>query len=363
MRNKIIFGVSALGLLLAVVSAYLFSQVPKAQPPLFKPAANPYAQGIYANGMIESEQALGANINVYPEVSGPITRILAAEGAHVHRGDALLTIDDSVQRATAEQLHAQAEAALATLRELKAEPRPETLAVSRAQVLTAEAQLKNASDQLAKQQRSYDMDPKSVSADALDNARNAEKIAASNLKVTQRQYELTRAGAWIYDIQNAERAYTAATKAYQSAAALLAKYTLRAPDEGVVLAVQTGVGSYVSPQGAYNSYTEGFGPLLVMGLPQKYLQVRAYIDEILVHELPDPGKIQAQMFVRGTNQQVPLAFVRIQPYISPKIELSDEREERVDLRVLPVIFRFENRPELHVYPGQLVDVYVGALAK
>jgi HlyD family secretion protein len=97
-----------------------------------------------------------------------------------------------------------------------------------------------------------------------------------------------------------------------------------------------------------------------MGLPQSHLQVRAYIDEILVHELPDPSKMKAEMFIRGTNDHVPLSFVRIQPYISPKIELSDARQERVDLRVLPIIFRFEKPKSLNLYPGQLVDVYVGS---
>jgi HlyD family secretion protein len=97
-----------------------------------------------------------------------------------------------------------------------------------------------------------------------------------------------------------------------------------------------------------------------MGHPQQHLQVLAYIDEILVHELPDPSQIRAERYIRGTNQRMALSFVRVQPYISPKIELSDEREERVDLRVLPVVFRFDNTPALHVYPGELVDVYVGA---
>jgi HlyD family secretion protein len=360
MRNKLIFIVSAAGFLLAVVSAFIFSQTPKEQPPLFTPAANPYAHGIYCNGIIESDQAQGQNINIYPEVSGPITQILVAEGQTVHRGDALITIDDSVQRASAEQQQAQAEAAHAMWRELKAQPRRENLAVSSAQVENARAALKNARDQLVKQQRAYDMDSRSISADALDNARNAENIAATNLKVVQRQYTLTKAGAWIYDIQNAEKTYTALAKAYQSSAALLAKYTIRAPADGVVLAVRSSIGSYVSSQGAYDTYTEGFAPLLVMGLPQRHLQVRAYVDEILVHELPAAGKIQAQMFVRGTNQHVALTFVRIQPYVSPKIELSDQREERVDLRVLPLIFRFEKPNDLSVYPGQLVDVYVGA---
>jgi HlyD family secretion protein len=358
MRNRFVFIASGVGLLLALVSAFIFSQQPKAQPPVFNPTANPYPRGIYSEGMIESDQAQGENINIYPEVPGPITQILVAEGQKVHKGDALLTIDDSVQRAATEQLKAQAEAALTMLHELKAEPRPETLAVAVAQVDNSRATLKNARDQLEKQRRSYEMDPKSVSKNDLDNAINAERIAATNLEVVNKQYLLTKAGAWIYDIQNQERTYTSLQKSYLSAAALLSKYTLRASCNGVVLAVQATVGSYVSTQGAYNSYTQGFDPLIVMGSPQSHLEVRAYIDEILVHELPAGAKIQAEMFIRGTSEHLPLTFVRVQPYITPKIELSNQRQELVDVRVLPVIFRFENPTSLHLYPGQLVDVYV-----
>src|SRR5579863_8813351 len=182
MRSKVIFMVSGIGLLFALVSAYIAGQQPKALPPAFNPAANPYAKGIYANGIIESVQAQGENINIYPEVPGPITQVLVTEGAIVHKGDLLLTIDDSVQHATAEQQQSQAEAARAMLDELKAEPRRENLAVAEAQVENAQATLKNAQDQLAKQEQSYAMEPKSVSQDALDNARNAERIAATNLE-------------------------------------------------------------------------------------------------------------------------------------------------------------------------------------
>ena len=358
MRNRIIFVAAGLGLLLAIVSAYIFSRQPKPQPPVFNPTANPYAKGIYSEGMIESDQPQGENINIYPEVPGPITQVLVSEGQKVQKGAPLVLIDDSVQRATTEQLQAQAEAALTMLHELKAEPRPETLAVSVAQVDNARATLKNARDQLAKEQQSYEMDPKSVSRNDLDNAINAERIAATNLEVVNKQYLLTKAGAWIYDIQNQEKTYTSLQKSYLSAAALLAKYTMRAPCDGIVLAVQATAGSYVSTQGAYNSYTQGFDPLVVMARPQGHLEVRAYIDEILIHEIPDPAKIRAEMYIRGTSDHVPLTFVRIQPYVSPKIELSDQRQELVDVRVLPVIFRFENPKTLHLYPGQLVDVYV-----
>ncbi len=253
MRSKIIFFVSGIGLMLALVSAYLASEEPKPLPPAFNPAANPYAKGIYAQGIIESAQSHGENINIYPEVSGPITAVLVAEGAKVRSGDALLRIDDSVQRATSEQLQAQAEAARTLLAELKAEPRRENLEVAAAQVDNAKAGLKNAEDQLAKVERAYSVEPKAVSRDALDNARNAEKIAATNLDVVGKQYALTKAGAWTYDIQNQEKTYIALSKAYASAAALHAKYTIRAPADGVVRSIQAAVGSYVSSQGAYVS--------------------------------------------------------------------------------------------------------------
>ncbi len=358
LRNKVIFIVSGIGLAFAFVSAYLSGQQPKALPPAFNPAANPYAKGIYAQGIIESAQPHGENINIYPEVAGPITEVLVAEGAQVRKGDALLRIDDSVQRATAEQQQSQAEAARAVLAELKAEPRRENLDVAAAQVGNAKAGLKNAEDQFAKQERAYGIEPKSISRDALDNARNAVKIAATNLEVVERQYALTKAGAWIYDIQNQEKQYVALSKAYASSAALLSKYTIRAPVDGVVRSIQAAVGSYVSPQGAYDSYTQGMNPLIVMGAPEDRLQVRAFIDEILIDRLADPAKLTAELFIRGTEKHVPLTFVRVQPFVSPKIELSDARQERVDVRVLPVIYSFANSKNLNVFPGELVDVYV-----
>jgi len=97
-----------------------------------------------------------------------------------------------------------------------------------------------------------------------------------------------------------------------------------------------------------------------MGAPQGYLGVRVYVDEILVHKLPAAASIQATMFVRGTDLSAPLQFVRMQPYVSPKIELSNQRTERVDVRVLPLIFKFQRTGKLQLYPGQLVDVYIGA---
>ena len=356
--RKLVFTLSLIGLLGGCVAAYVSGITQPPLPPAFSPATNPYARGIYAEGMVESDQPSGENINIYPEVSGTVKHILVAEGQEVRKGDLLLLIDDSIQRATVEQLQSQAQAAATLLAELKAQPRKETLDVNEAQVVAAQAALKTTQDTYAKQRDAYTLDPKSVSKDALDSAANAVLTAKTNLEVARKQRDLTKAGAWIYDINNQERTYNALFKSYLSASALLAKYSLRAPADGKVLAVNPIVGSYVSPQGAYDTYTQGMDPVLVLGAAQTRLNVRCYVDEILVPRLPEPSRMKAQMSIRGSDVKIPLQFVRTQPIISPKIELSDQRQERVDVRVLPVIFRIEKPKNVNIYPGQLVDIYI-----
>lgn len=321
MKNKLIFMLAIAGMLAGMAGAYFFGIQHKPQPPAFKPASNPFEKGIYANGIIESEQANGENINIYPEVAGTITRIMVSEGQAVRKSEPLFQVDDEVQQATVEQQKAQADSA-------------------KAQIDLARANLKNLQDQYDKQKRSFDLDPKSVSGDVLDTAKNAVEVAKASLEVAQKQY-------------------MAALKTYQASRVLLSKYIVSAPSDGKVLAVNTAVGGYVSPQGGYDTYTGGADPVLVMGNSGRYVAVRCYVDEILIHRLPEPAQMHARMFIRGTDISIPLEYVRAQPYVSPKIELSNQRTERVDVRVLPIIFRFVKPGKLHLYPGQLVDVYIG----
>jgi HlyD family secretion protein len=310
-RNKVIFIAAVIGLLIGVVSAYIFGIEKKPQPPAFSPASNPYTKGIYANGMIESYQANGANINIYPEVPGTIAKIFVAEGATVKKGAPLLLIDNSVQRATVEQ--------------------------QKAQVALAGANFKSSQDQLDKLRKSSELEPRSVSKNDLDNAVNAVNVAKANIEVAQKQYELAQT--------------------------LLSKYTVKAPIDGSILSVNAAVGSYISAQGSYDTYSQGYTPILVMGSSQTYIGVRCYIDEVLISRLPQASQMHAQMKIRGTNISIPLEYVRVQPYVSPKIELSNQRTERVDVRVLPVLFRFERPKDINIYPGQLVDVYIGEMEK
>jgi HlyD family secretion protein len=358
MKNKMVFIISAIGAVGGIAAAILSGITEPALPPAYNPAASPYPSAIYAEGIIESAQTSGENINIFPEVAGTVKEILVSEGQQVKAGQPLLLIDDSIQRATSEQQGASAEAAAMLLRELKAEPRKENLDVADAQVVAEEASLKTAQDTLQKDQAAYEIDPRSVSKDALDSAINAAAVAKANLIVAKKQDDLTKAGAWIYDIQNQDRQQHALAKAYAASRALLGKYTLRASRDGIVLAINTIVGNYVSPQGSYDAYTQGVDPVITLGGLPSSLHVRCSVDEILVPRLHLGAKMIAQMSVRGSDVKIPLEFVRVQPYVSPKIELSDERLERVDVRVLPVIFKITKPSNANLYPGELVDVYI-----
>jgi HlyD family secretion protein len=292
-NKPLLFTLAILGVLGGLIAAYLFGRTPQTLPPAFAPASSSYETAIYANGIIESEQSSGSNIVIYPQVAGPVTQVLVHEGQEVTRGMPLVTLDDALPKANFE---------------------------------LAQATLTTARDQYNKRLVSYGIDPKSISKDTLDTARDLASQAQAALKAS---------------------------------AVALAQYVIRAPSDGVVLAINSTVGSYVSPQGAYDVYTQGFSPLIVMSADQNHLAVRCYVDEILIARLPAPEHIQAQMLIHGTDIKVPLEFVRVQPYVSPKIELSNQRQEKVDLRVLAVVFRFEKKDLPRVYPGQLVDVFIG----
>lgn len=296
MKRPWLLALAPLGAVAGLIAAFLFARTPHPLPPAFPPASSSFQAAIYANGIIESEQAGGSDIVIFPQVAAPVTRILVHEGQAVSRDLPLVTLDDAVPRANLE---------------------------------LAQANLAIARDQYAKRMAAYGIDARSISKDALDTAKN----------------------------QTAQ-----AQAAFKAAAAELARYVIKAPSDGIVVSINSAVGSYVSPQGVYSIHTQGFNPLLVMTSAQDRLMVRCYVDEILIDKLPPFDLIQAEMTLRGTQIRVPLEFVRVQPYVTPKIELSNQRQERVDLRVLPVLFRFERKALPAVYPGQLVDVFISRKA-
>src|SRR5258707_4130912 len=86
------------------------------------------------------------------------------------------------------------------------------------------------------------------------------------------------------------------------------------------------------------------------------LNVRVDVDEHDAWRVR--GGAPAAASPRGNGSiRIPLEFVRFEPYVIPKKSLTGDSTERVDTRVLQVIYRIRDG-EPSVYVGQQMDVYI-----
>ena len=88
------------------------------------------------------------------------------------------------------------------------------------------------------------------------------------------------------------------------------------------------------------------------------LHVRVDIDE---HDAPRfrPGAAARGSLRGDPAHQFPLRFVRVEPYVIPKKSLTGDNTERVDTRVLQVIYSVESK-QMPLYVGQQMDVFIEA---
>lgn len=123
--------------------------------------------------------------------------------------------------------------------------------------------------------------------------------------------------------------------------------TVRAPGAGKVLQVNIRPGEGVSAGGGT--------PLLLLGNDRR-LWMRVSIDQNEAWRV-QPGA-KAIAFLRGNPHiSVPLHFEFIEPTIVPRAVLTGDSTERVDSRVLQVVYSFDPA-SLPVYVGQWLDVYI-----
>lgn len=197
-----------------------------------------------------------------------------------------------------------------------------------------------------------------VQGDILFVIENSEAVAAMNqakaeLNNAQQQYNVV-AGlederAVSKDERNSRRNNLAMAKAkFEQAQAALELHNVRSPIDGTVLSKNIRVGEY-APSGIISD------PLVMVGNLNP-MNIRVDIDENDAWRFDASAKAIA--FVRGNNDiKADLQFVRIEPYVRPKKSLTGDSVERVDTRVLQVIYQFDPT-NLNVYTGQQMDVYI-----
>lgn len=346
MIRKYVLPVMALmGMFFAVYVVMLGArQVPAAQP-VAQPAVSPFPFYIAGAGIIE---ASSENIAIGTQTSGIVTQVFVKPGDKVQAGDPLFKLDDRDQQAELRVRQAALEQAKARLDRLVQLPRPEDIPPAVAKVKAAEAALADTKSQLNLYQGVEDK--RAVSQNELDRRRFAVELAEAKLQDAIAQLDLLKAGSWKPEMEIAKTQVASAEAEVNAIQTQLDRLTTRAPVDGHILQVKTRAGEF-APAGVLAT------PLILMGNLDKW-HVRVDVDENDAWRIRQDAPAAA--CVRGNRDlQTPLQFVRIEPYVVPKRSLTGESLERVDTRVLQIIYSFD-AGKLPVYVGQLMDVFIDA---
>lgn len=329
---------------------------PVVTPPV-EPAKTPYVSSLAGAGLVEPETE---NINIGTPLPGVVARVHVVAGQTVKPGDLLFNLDDRQLLAERQARLANLHSAEKSLRKLQQLPRPEEVPPLEAKVEEAKANLEEAITMFERLKR--------VSVGASEEEMNrremAVKVARAQLSRALADLNLLNKGAWEADLAMARAAVEMAKAQLDQTTTDLDRICVRAPylkwndsvtppqplqdtSEFKVLQVNVRPGEYVGAQPGT--------PLIVLGYVGK-LHVRVDIDENEIARFR-PG-LPGTAKPRGNpNQEFPLKFVRVEPYVIPKRSLTGGNTERVDTRVLQVIYAIEPGPHA-LYVGQQMDVFL-----
>jgi multidrug efflux pump subunit AcrA (membrane-fusion protein) len=317
-------------------------------PPPIAPAVNPYAAALAAAGIVEAQTE---NIAVGSATPGVVVEVLVKVGDDVQPGRPLFRLDDRDLRAELAVRKAEVERAKTDLVRLEAEPRPEKIPVQLAAVREAQALLAREQDALKRARETFAQ--RVTTEEDLIAKQQAVRFAEASVARARADLDLLEAGSWRYDMDVSRAAVKRAEAEAEKIETELDRLVVRALVAGRVLQVNVRPGEFV---GAPPNQ-----PLVVVGNIEK-LHVRVDIDEYDITRFDQAASATA--LPRGNLQQhYPLEFVRVEPFVVPKKSLTGDTTERVDTRVLQVIYAFDpaGRPPLFV--GQQVDVYIDAASR
>lgn len=333
--------------LLAFAGWYVWSTRPVAEHPTppIAPATNPYADSLAAAGIVESRTE---NIAIGSDTAGVVVEVLVGVGDDVRPGTPLFRLDDRDLRGRLAVSEAAVAEAKSLLVRLEAQPRQEEIPLRVAAVNEAKSMVVRESDALKRTQETF---ARKVSTEQeLIDRREALATAEAKLARAQADLDLLEAGAWQYDRDVSRALVTKEEAALERTRIDLDRLVVRALVKGRVLQVNVRPGEFVG--------TPPNQPLVVLGDTER-LHVRVDIDE---YEIPRfRAGLPATAVPRGDLQRkYPLTFVRVEPFVIPKKSLTGDTTERVDTRVLQVIYEAdtEGRPPLFV--GQQVEVFIDA---
>ncbi|MEO1045833.1 MAG: efflux RND transporter periplasmic adaptor subunit [Pseudomonadota bacterium] len=278
------------------------------------PATAPSGQAatVAGAGVVEPSSEL---VDIAPEIAGVVSELYVSAGDTVSKGQLLFAVD----------------ARDATARRREAEARVRRLKSS---IAAASVTLDNARQQLA------------LYGDIADSRAISEREVIdreSAVRDARARLALSRA-----ELQEAEAQLA-------SARVTLDRLVVRAPMAGEILDVNIRPGEFAQT----NQMGGNAQPAIIMGNTDP-LHVRIDIDENEIERLSlgDPAVVSP----RGNgDKKVNVDFVRAEPLVTPKTSLTNSSSERVDVRVLQLIYALPG-DDHGLFIGQQVDAFVPAIA-
>lgn len=239
-------------------------------------------------------EAVDKNIAIGVPQSGLVIEVYVKVGDRIKKGQPLFLIDK---------------------RELAA-----LLIVQEANIKVSEASVERLKDQLKRLESVQDI--RAVSQEEVKTRSHDVQVANAQLEATKAQLEQTKL--------------------------LIERLNVRSPIDGVVLQNNIRAGEFVSASSTTS--------VMLLG-NLDHLQVRADIDEQNATFF-SPEAPAVAFPKNNTTLKLPLRFERVEPYVIPKTSLTGATDERVDTRVLQVIYAFDKPQDFTVYVGQQVDVFI-----
>jgi multidrug resistance efflux pump len=344
--------VALVGLGFAILNVVNSRKPSPVSKPLAEPPMRPklFEHEIAGAGLVEAKRE---NVPIGTNVAGVVVKVHVVVGQFVKAGDPLFTLDDRPLKAELKIREASLVSAEAELHKLVAAPRPEDVPPAEAAVEEAEAKYYDTEITMNRTRSLYERaaGPKSD----YDSAKYAFLNAKGALARVSAELDRLKKGTWKEDIAMAKARVALAKAQVESVKIDLERLTTCALVDGVVLQRNVREGQFAAAV-----WKE---PLIVLG-DVGTLNVRIDIDE---HDLPMFKKgAPAVAYLRGfpyAGKEFPLTFVRIEPYVIPKKSLTADTSERVDTRVLQVLYALpeEAHRPTPVYVGQQMDVFLEAL--
>jgi HlyD family secretion protein len=282
---------------------------PELTPPT-TPEAQRKSGSVAGSGVIEPSSEI---VDIATHVPGIVARVFVEAGTQVAAGQPLLEIDSRDARAAIAEASARLDSA-------------------RASLTAAGTSLKVAESQYALYRNVND--ERAVSRQEVIARRGTADDARAQLGVAQAQVRQSQAQLTQARVE-------------------LDRRTVRAPRAMQVLQVLTRAGEYAGTAGTDIV-------LMKLGVTQP-LHVRIDVDENEIERvaLGAPAMISAK---GDAKRQVSAAFVRAEPLIVPKRSLTNSATERVDVRVLQLIYALPASGH-QFFVGQQVDGFAPAKAK